>query len=133
MYEFHGWITIQETPSEADTGNLERIVAELRAAIAALEWNSGLLQLHAANGVYFLNLGGAANRKGREAADISELLSRIGDAAPGSYGLVYWRDDEDEDGDPNRFHILKMARGQLSEEQDAFLSPCLPVIEDEGD
>ena len=50
---------------------------------------------------------------------------------PGSWGLIYERDDEmlDPPG-PNAFRVRVLARGTIVERPDSFLSPCNPIIED---
>lgn len=133
MYEFHGWATIQESPAEADAGQLDMIIQKIQLKITEFAWGSGLLSLNAANGSYYLHVGGFTNRKGTEAAEIVALYQLIGEIAPGSYGLLYTRDDENLEGYDNEFRVQVLARGQLQEQRDAFLSPCVPVIEDQVD
>ncbi|NOU92933.1 hypothetical protein GC093_06750 [Paenibacillus sp. LMG 31456] len=50
----------------------------------------------------------------------------------GSYGLLYTQDDEDVE-DNNKFVVWKLTRGILTREKDSFLSPYIPVVEDEYD
>ncbi|KRF32213.1 hypothetical protein ASG93_04815 [Paenibacillus sp. Soil787] len=55
---------------------------------------------------------------------------------PGSYGLLYVHNDEDfkgEDDNSNNFIVWKLARGKLTQEKDNYLSPYIPVVEDEYD
>lgn len=131
MYEFHGWATIHESIVEADAGRLDSIVNGLKDYISNLHWNSGLLNVYAVNGEYHLSLGGFLNRKTVEAKEIIKLYLLIADRAPGSYGLLYTRDDEDTDGFENEFRVFVLARGILQEKKDIFLSPVIPVIENE--
>lgn len=131
LFDFHGWITIQESTSEVDEGNLESIVQDLKEHIAGLEWNQSMLQLHAVNGSYRIIIDGLTNRKSKEAHDIIELLEQIGKVAPGSYGLIHLRDDENLQGLDNEFKVLVLARGKVNVKKDTFLSPCIPIIEDE--
>lgn len=131
MYEFHGWATIQESPSDSDAGGLHGIVERIRSEIAEMGWTVGLLQLQAANGTYFVTVGSFANRKAQEADETMRLFELIGQLAPGSYGLLYVRDDEDTNGHDNEFQVYVLARGKVTRQQDSFLSPCIPVIEDE--
>ncbi|HXT38297.1 MAG TPA: Imm7 family immunity protein [Chloroflexota bacterium] len=50
---------------------------------------------------------------------------------PGSWGLLYERDDETTaPPGPNAFRVRLLARGQIKEGTDPFLSPCRPTIED---
>jgi len=130
MYEFHGWATIHETTVEADAGNLEFIIKNIQNFISELNWSSGLLKLYPANGIYHLSVGGFLNRKTSEAEEIIKLYQFIADQAPGSYGLLYTRDDEDIDGYDNEFRVFVLARGSIQQKEDAFLSPFVPVVED---
>ncbi|AWP27264.1 hypothetical protein AWU65_25190 [Paenibacillus glucanolyticus] len=133
MYEFHGWATIQENPAEIDAGQLDAIIQKIQLKITEFAWGSGLLSLNAANGSYYLHVGGFTNRKGVEADEVVSLYQLIGEIAPGSYGLLYTRDDENTEGFDNEFRVSVLARGRLQEQHDPFLSPCIPVIEDELD
>ncbi|MGH3852033.1 MAG: Imm7 family immunity protein [Pseudonocardiaceae bacterium] len=50
---------------------------------------------------------------------------------PGSWGILYERsDDMPNPPDPTEFRVRVLARGQVSERKDPFLSPCRPTIED---
>ncbi len=61
-----------------------------------------------------------------------EFFHFIGKIAPASYGILYLRDDEGTSNrNPNRFFVLRMARGQVEELEDTLLSPCVPLIEDD--
>ncbi|GAB6931194.1 Imm7 family immunity protein [Paenibacillus sp. JCM 10914] len=133
MYEFHGWATIQESPAEVDAGQLDTIIQKIQLKITEFNWGSGLLSLNAVNGSYYLHVGAFTNRKGAEADEIASLYQLIARIAPGSYGLLYTRDDENAQGLDNEFRVMVLARGQLTEQPDPFLSPCIPVIEDEVD
>ncbi|MNI89945.1 hypothetical protein D3C73_1474150 [compost metagenome] len=110
---------------------MESIVKSLKVFISNLNWNSGLLNIYAANGDYHLSLGGSSNRKSAEAEEIIKLYRLIGERAPGSYGVLYERDDEDTNGFDNEFRVFVLARGKFQEKKDTLLSPCVPVVEDE--
>jgi hypothetical protein len=105
MYEFHGWFGIAESPEEADAGTLEEGLAELRAAVDRIDWSTG------------------------EALDA--LIHFIARRFPGSWGLLYERSaDMDQPPGPGAFRVRVMARGEVQDRLDPFLSPCRPVIED---
>lgn len=133
MYEFHGWATIHETTAEADAGSLELIIKNIQSFISELNWSSGLLKLYPANGNYYLSVGGFLNRKTSEAEEIIKLYQFIADQAPGSYGLLYTRDDEDIEGYDNQFRVFVLARGNIQLKEDVFLSPFVPVVEDDNE
>ena len=43
---------------------------------------------------------------------------------------MYLRNDEDINGKDNEFEVYILSRGSVRIEQDVFLSPCIPTIED---
>ena len=129
MYEFHGW---RHSGESCGGGWARHDHSKIQLKITEFAWGSGLLSLNAANGSYYLHIGGFTNRKGAEVAEIEALYQLIGEIAPGSYGLLYTRDDENLEGYDNEFRVKVLARGQLKEQSDPFL-PCVPVIEDEVD
>jgi hypothetical protein len=131
MFEFHGWITIHETPSEVDSGKLEEIVNKIKLKIEELAWESNLLKLYAVNGSHRLCIDGYTNHKSNEAKDIITLVEFVADLASGSYGILYIRDDEDINGLDNEFIVYVLARGNITEKKDPFLSPFIPNVESE--
>lgn len=62
-------------------------------------------------------------------AHVLETWRTIGQLAPGSYGLLYVQDDEDE-GRDNSWVVYAMTRGQVTEGTDAWLSPVVPTLQD---
>jgi hypothetical protein len=130
MYEFHGWATIHETTKEVDAGGLSGIIENIRNIILKMSWSGDLLKLYSVNGVYHLAVGGFLNRRTSEAEEIFFLYKFIAEQAPGSYGLLYTKDDEDIEGYDNEFRVLVLARGEVRQLNDAFLSPFVPMIED---
>lgn len=132
MYEFHGWATIRETPSLVDEENLDRVIESVESFIKKLNWTSGgVLDVRPVNGEYHLSVSGFTNHKGKDAEDVLSLYQFLAKNAHGSYGILFVRDDEDRNGNDNRFQILVLARGILKEREDPFLSPYVPRVEDE--
>jgi hypothetical protein len=58
------------------------------------------------------------------------LLRFIGEQAPGAYGVLFVRDDDDDERHLDEFRVWRLARGKVQEFCDPFLSPCVPTIED---
>jgi hypothetical protein len=130
MFEYHGWITIQESTSEVDEGNLANIIDDINNSIIKRFKGNAFIDLRPINGSYHLCLSGFTNHKALEEKDITNLFSYIGERAPGSYGLLYARDDEDINGLDNEFIVYTLFRGNLSLKKDIYLSPVIPTIED---
>ncbi|MFI1364852.1 Imm7 family immunity protein [Streptomyces griseochromogenes] len=128
MFEYHGWITVRESAGEEgeDDSRLRQIVEELRERISLMD-SPYLLDLRWMNGEPFIHLGGHSNH--RSAPDVLELFRHVAVIAPGSYGLLHVRDDEDR-GHENEVRVLRLARGGLTEHTEPLLSPCVPALED---
>lgn len=112
---------------------LEAFVARLQERVAALDWHKGLAwaEVQALNGLYYLFVAGNRNHRGRTGKELDDLLAFVAAEAPGSYGLLYWRDDEDDPpAGPNNYQVTVMARGSLTLRLDPFLSPTVPTVED---
>ncbi|MEV5011342.1 Imm7 family immunity protein [Streptomyces sp. NPDC055692] len=126
MFEYHGWITVRETVADDDDEpQLRQIVDELRLRIAQMD-SPYLLDLRWMNGEPFIHLGGYSNH--RSSPDVVELFEDVAAVAPGSYGLLHVRDDE-EPGHENNVRVLKLVRGMVTQHTEALLSPYIPTVE----
>ncbi|MFI2577742.1 Imm7 family immunity protein [Streptomyces rochei] len=132
MYEFHGWFRLAQTTEESDTGQLNAVIDEVNEMIARLDFPTNVLaEVTVLNGEYHLILHGVANRRRDEAAGMRQVLEFVARRLPGSYGLLYEKDEEmPVPPGPNAFLVHVMARGNISARLDPFLSPLRPVVED---
>jgi hypothetical protein len=131
MYEFHGWIGLAESTEEADAGNLDTILRDLRALVERMDWQAGSVDLAIFNGGHFLRMDGLINRRRDEAREVTAIFEYVAEYLPGSWGLLYERSaDMPEPPGQNAFRVGVLARGKLEYRLDPFLSPCRPVIED---
>ncbi|MET7497098.1 Imm7 family immunity protein [Streptomyces sp900116325] len=129
MFEYHGWVKVLESASASDddydNGRLHGIVEGIERRIREIN-SPYLLDLRWMNGEVFVHFGGFPNRRD---AEIVEFFGEVGERAPGSYGLLHVRDDEDP-GRENEVLVIGMVRGQLTDQSESLLSPCIPVLED---
>ena len=131
MFEYHGWITIEEQPYFVEDEKINEIVRDIKSHVSKLKWCNGVLDVLVANGNYYLLITGYENRNISE-PNILDLLNYIAKAAPGSYGLCHIFDNEDfKNGRENQFRVLVLKRGTVVEHDDTFLSPFVPEVEDE--
>jgi hypothetical protein len=132
MHEFHAWIGLSETPGDDDDRDaLDRVVEELREIALDDGWHDAEFRLSNLNGSHFLTADGYVNRRREEGERLDLLVTLIARKLPGSWGLIYERDDEMPPPiGPNAFRVRVIARGQVTEHADPFLSPCRPTIED---
>lgn len=130
MHEFHAWIGLAESAEESDLGGLAEAVGELEELAADSKWHDAVFEVRNLNGQYFLRADGMVNRRREEGERLDLFLAVIARRLPGSWGLVYERDDEMPDPPgPNAFRVRVLARGSVVERPDPFLSPVHPVIE----
>jgi hypothetical protein len=136
MFEFHGWARIMvNDPDDAELpileAQLDQAEAALDQALADATGNFCVFEIrHTCNALRYLTVHGLRNHRYQPVID---LFQWIADHLPACYGLLYIRDDEDmarTDQDySNYFRVWQLARGQLTEQPDPFLSPCIPTIE----
>ncbi|MFG2312983.1 Imm7 family immunity protein [Streptomyces sp. NPDC048566] len=126
MFEYHGWITVRDSAAGDDEVRLLRIVDELELHIAQMD-SPYLLDLRWMNGEPFIHLGGSSNH--RSSPNVVELLEHVAVVAPGSYGLLHIRDDEDP-GHENEAIVLRLVRGAITQHTETLLSPWMPTVED---
>jgi hypothetical protein len=130
MYECHGWAVLRESPCEVDAGHLFSIAETVRKCLRTLGEANPWVSLSVVNGTYHLVVTGFSNHRGHEAAEVHDVFRLLCQIAPGSYGLLYVWDDEDTEGYENQFQVWVLARGSMERRTDAYLSPCVPVLED---
>lgn len=132
MVLYFGWINIQMTYSSAEESSDEELLAVVSSIREKIEREQGLqgnVSIRIINGVVFLRCDAFTNHWGIEAAAVVDLYKFIGEAAIGSYGLLYLMDDEDP-GYDNKFRVFRLAKGVLKECEDNLLSPINPTLEE---
>jgi hypothetical protein len=133
MYEFHGWIVLNETPYETDVGSFDIKVKALSERIAALDWSSAAANLSNLNGMFVVTVNGCPNRRRYKAEELRQLLDLIVGEFAGAYGIIYEEDDEATTmplHGERAFSVTVIKRGKCVPAMDPFLSPMVPVIED---
>lgn len=130
MIELHGWVTIRETYEARfdEEDNIDVVVNKISEEIERLLFFKP--QLKAQNGTNYLEFSLFSNRENSQIQEAFKLYKRIGELASGSYGVMYLYDDE-KAGKENQFQVFSLARGLIRESDDIYLSPIVPVIEDE--
>lgn len=129
MYEYHGWLTLSCDTYEEDDVSLQTAINNIRDYVDKLNWVTGKIEIYAVNGQFHLCISGFDNHKPIEKYNPVNILEYIAERAKGSYGMLYIRDSENNQSH-NCFKVYVLARGELSEKEDMYLSPCNPIIED---
>jgi hypothetical protein len=135
MFEFHGWATIRvDDGDDPDLGVVrareDTALARLQEAVTAADDEFSHFDLRrTGNGLIVLLAHGLRNHRFEPVLD---LFRWVATELPFAYGLLYVWDDEDcrEGRDQtNEFRVWRVARGDIQEFHDPFLSPCIPTIE----
>ena len=114
MFEFHGWASISYHTHDTDLRAQERCWQDVVACVRRQE--SSLFTTRQANGLHEVTVAG---RHARRSEYVIDLFKELAVLAPGSYGILYVRDDEDQRGAgayANAFRVWKLCRGTLTEE-----------------
>ncbi len=129
MVEYYGWININQSVDGENEEDIRLTVKELEHQLHAIDFPERILTVKVINGNFVFNASGVCNHFSQDVEDVFEIYRVIAAKAPGSYGLLYIRNDEDR-GRDNEFVVWRLARGAFSSFRDRYLSPCNPVIED---
>lgn len=130
MIDINGWICIRESFNEEGKNEkkLESIIQTIESKIAnEMDIVNEYYDLRRVNCSVYLTITVAHNHQGGHVIDFFKWVSSI---AVGSYGLLYVQDDEQKNGNENRFMVWRMRKGQVDELADPFLSPVNPEIEE---
>jgi len=112
---------------------LEKFLADFKPP--DLDWHFHRYMNHLSG---MLAFSSSRNHRGIRPSAV-EILRWLAENSPGSYGLVYLHDDEDEgDGShargrdgtdhSNEFRVWRLLNGRVDELDDPFLSPIVPNI-----
>ena len=130
MFEFHGWASILYHTHDIDFALQNECWNKLEHHVSKLD--KTLVHLQRYNGCDSLFIAGQHNHRA-SGEYVFDLFRWVAKNAPGSYGLLYIRDDEDMNRGANfanEFRVWRLCRGRLTEESDPFLSPIVPTVED---
>lgn len=133
MFTYYGWIALAYHTHDTNSTLQNNAINKFKKYVEDSHFEQDTYIISRKNGIdSFIILRMHSHRR----EDIIDLYQWVAENLPGSYGLLYIHDDEDcygEADNTNRFVVWKLARGILTKEEDSFLSPCIPTIEDAYD
>ncbi|KQT27026.1 hypothetical protein ASG22_20435 [Chryseobacterium sp. Leaf405] len=128
MFDYKGWLTLSYDPYEEDAIKLKEQISDLNEHIINLNNNAQFAKVINCNENYTLSLIGTLNHENGMINELKQLLNFIGKILPGTYGVIYYRD---QDGlNYNSYIVLRLAKSKVEILSDYILSPCIPTIED---
>jgi hypothetical protein len=143
MYTFFGWAELRYHSHDTNEELQNTAVDNFINYIDGME-SVDISMVQRRNGLDSFMISRMHNHTASYIIDVFEWIAKN---LPGSYGLLYVHDDEESYGaykyskyydnprvdNSNKFVVYKLAKGCLTREEDPFLSPCIPTIEDEYD
>ena len=132
MIQYHGWVVVREHYCEDEESEemLKEIIDEINLKLYEFEKNfqDVKINLNIINGMYQVSTFGSSNHLTTTWKEIYDFLGWLTKYAVGSYGLIYFYNDEDANNS-NNFIIYTLKKGQILIENDSHLSPVVPTIE----
>ncbi|MCR5886526.1 immunity 7 family protein [Hymenobacter sp. J193] len=133
MIEIHGWITLRYSDYHSEI-DLQNAAVERFRQYMQQEYSWVLLQNYGRittwNGLESFSIHVLHNHKQEFYA--LKIFNWVAQELPGSYGLLYFHDEEDENRF-NEFQVYVLKRGKLVEAQDQLLSPYWEAVEKDYD
>jgi hypothetical protein len=132
VYEFHGWVVLRYHSHDSNEKLQNEAFAKFLDYIEVID-SENTTCVKRRNGIDSFLISGVHNHKVSYVLDIFIWISKH---LPGSYGLLYIHDDEDFDREydnSNKFIVWRLIKGRLLLEEDHYLSPYIPTVEDEFD
>jgi hypothetical protein len=134
MVEVHGWITLRYSDYHAmdeEQANFVHMFRQFLIKICDWVLDDQIGSLTRRNGLDCFTLNVQHNHPGVPFYPV-EIFNWAADNSTGSYGMLYFHDDEDE-AHHNEFQVYILKRGKLTKMTDSFLSPYVEGIEREYD
>jgi len=126
MTEYHCWTVIRYHPHDTDVNLQDECISSCEKYLATHQYlTADKYKIVKYNGIVTFLASGLHNHND---GYIIEIFKWLGQNAIGSYGLLYYQDDEDKqtvDG----FKIYAMKKGKVTEKMDKEFSPRIPTIE----
>ena len=132
MITIFGWLEVRATYLDEDLHpeiDENKIYHDVEKAISELKYNE--LKMLQKNYVRFVQFSVNENHRTERTEEIINLFESISKIATGSYGLLYYLDDEDALYN-DEFRVLVSKKGTVEWKRDKYFSPCSKMIEDLG-
>lgn len=130
MVTIFGWIEIRSTYLDEDLHpeiDEDKIYSEVEKLVCGLKYSE--INLVEKNYTRFAQFSVIENHRTEKTEEIISIFQNISRIATGSYGLLYYLDDEDALYN-DKFRVLVSKKGKTEWRKDEYFSPCSKMIED---
>ncbi|WP_052732768.1 Imm7 family immunity protein [Hymenobacter terrenus] len=129
MIEIHAWITLRYSDYDSEDHLQRDFIANFKGYLAQ-QYNWVLENSYGRfidrNGLECFAIDVQHNHK--DSFYVLDIFSWVAKESTGSYGLLYFHDDEDQEAF-NEFQVYVLKRGKLAKSKDSFLSPYHEEVE----
>lgn len=137
MYEFHGWITLQDKrddnideASETNRTHFDVRVRNLQDDLFKAEFGMSQIEMLRLNEFVVLTFHAHVNRRRDEAQEMLDLVNRVNFEFGGSHGLIYEFDEQTlMAGGIGVYTVMVVQNGKIEYRHDPFLSPTERTLE----
>jgi len=134
MIEIHGWITLRYSDYHSEEHLQRDFIYNFKSYLNKAY--SGVLsepycKFTNYNGLECFSINVQHNHRG-DAFYLTKIFSWVAEHSDGSYGLLYFHDEEDESSF-NEFQVYVLKRGTFTKAKDVLLSPYWEEVEKEYD
>ena len=128
MYTYHAWIELWAESGENEHQVLDEKVETLKEVVQDKLRMGQQVPIVYLNYITTLQCFSSHNHLTDAHERLIYVLDWICRELPGSFGLVYWTDDEAEDWKKfPGYNVIVMKKGKLYHETDRFLSPITEI------
>lgn len=124
MIEYQGWVVVRESYNEEGESDelLNEIREQLSSKVSIINSSrfANICTLTLVNGNLNLLIASLDNHRSSSWDEIVDLFDWLSKCALGSYGVLYFHDDEDTFGLDNKFQVMVLKKGNISFEIDTF-------------
>lgn len=130
MVTIYAWLEIRATYLDEDLHpeiDEEKIYEEVNDMVKSLKHNE--IQILEKNYSRYIQFSVLENHRTERTDEMLGVFEKISTVATGSYGMLYFLDDEDKELNDG-FRVFVSKKGKCTWEKDKFFSPCSRMIED---
>lgn len=138
MFSYHGWIVIEHAlyhqqwiNRDIDYVEYRRLLLEITAELVSIAEKQfdlaekDLSVMDGSDGMITVHVSGRRNHFN---FGMEDLLKWLAEKAPMSFGLIYYINGENDDYEYS-YRVLRLAKNQVTELDDIYLSPIDTMIE----
>lgn len=129
MPEFYGWLNVLESYDREEETNIWKIIDEAKHKLKSDNLDD-IFTLSIQQGEFLFSVNFISKRFTVKCQAIIDFYIYISKSAKGSYGFLYYRNDDSDDKKiDNKFIVLRIAKGEVKKFRDTLIFPNNQIFE----